>query len=466
MAPLSTSTGPIYIEKPKMRKKTKTIGPWELLRMSFVLVVLACALSCGSVDHDVSAEDRLIEFLADDAAKPLLLHDHQELLAFLKDFPREQYNLCPTNNGFSFFVEKGGPLDGIKQIVSAGQVWEEAFIKLMAEHIKPGSAVVDAGAYIGTHSMAMARLAGRRGRVYAFEPQKKVFRELVFNLIENDIHNVTPLRFALGEADRIIEMDKPVNGLEAVVRVGKGGDQVELRTLDSFNLRRVSFLKIDVEGYENNVLEGARRTIARNSRPPILIEIAGATHYFAGSPEARTRVEKTLHTLEACGYAVTPLPYRDFLALPAPDYPLGSTLSFADSGNAHGFRSGWWFPAEAWGCWTRGYAADLVLPLLRPPKKDLLLVVLVKAFIDEKNPQQEVEVVVNDRPLARWIIRDGETQQKKAVIPASLWRGTGGKPILRLAFQTKNPRSPAESKWSADKRLLGLGVVKLTVREL
>lgn len=107
-----------------------------------------------------------------------------------------------------------------------------------------------------------------------------------------------------------------------------------------------------------------------------------------------------------------------------------------------------------------------MLPLLRLPKKDLLLVGLVKAYVDEKNPQQEVEVIINDRPMARWVIRNGEPQQKKAVIPVSLWREITGKPILRIAFQTKNPRSPAESKSSADKRLLGLGVFKLAVREL
>jgi FkbM family methyltransferase len=454
------------VGKQTERIKSGVLSRPDVVRLFFVLGLFCLALSCQNADLRASTERRLLEFLESDSAKTLLLHDHQELLAFLKNFPREQYNLCSTKNGFSFFIEKEEHLDGIKQIVSAGQVWEEDFIELMAEYIRPGSAVVDAGAYIGTHTLAMARLVGRQGRVYAFEPQKKVFRELVFNLIENDIHSVTPLRFALGEACRIIEMDSPVNGLEAIVKVGKGGDQAELRTLDSFKLRNVSFLKIDVEGYEDNVLEGARQTIARNRRPPILIEIMGSAHYFSGSPETRTRVDKTLHKLEAYGYAVTPLQHRDYLALPAPDYPLGSTLSFADSGNAHQFKSSWWLSAEPWGCWARGYAADLVLPLLRLPKKDLLLVGLVKAYVDEKNPQQEVEVIINDRPMARWVIRNGEAQQKKAVIPVSLWREITGKPILRIAFQTKNPRSPAQSKSSADKRLLGLGVFKLAVREL
>jgi len=62
-----------------------------------------------------------------------------------------------------------------------------------------------------------------------------------------------------------------------------------------------SFLKIDVEGYEEHVLEGARRTIAENGSPPIFTEGVGVRHL-----------------LEDYGYAVMPLEPRDFLALAAP----------------------------------------------------------------------------------------------------------------------------------------------------
>ena len=56
--------------------------------------------------------------------------------------------------------------------------------------------------------------------------------------------------------------------------MGEGGDQAELRTIDSFGFRNVSLLKIDVESLEDQVLDGARETILE-SKPVILAEIQG-----------------------------------------------------------------------------------------------------------------------------------------------------------------------------------------------
>ena len=433
----------------------------------FLVLGLFCsAIACRDVNHDLSTATRLREFLASDLARPLLLHDHEELLAYLQEFPRDQYDLYSTKNGFSFFIEKGNKIDGIKQIISQGQVWEEDSIELMAEYIRPGSAVIDAGAYIGTHTIAMAKLAGRRGHVFAFEPQKKVYRELVFNLLENHVLNVTPLRFALGGDVQIVEMNPPVDGIEAIVGVGRGGDRVELRPLDSFKLPNVSFMKIDVEGFEDAVLDGARQTIADNRRPPILIEIMRAADYSVASPEVRARIEKTFDKLEAYGYAVTPLKHRDYLALPAPDYLLGSILSFANSGNADGFKSRWWSADERWGSWTLGYGADLVLPLATVPKRGLVLTGRMKALANARNPRQEIEIVINGRQIDSWVFRDGDVQEKKAFIPVALLQKTDDKYYLHVGFRIKKPKSPAELGLSADRRLLGLGVQELTVREL
>lgn len=417
--------------------------------ISVALALAGIFLSCGKAGRRVPAQDRLSLILGHDLAKPILLDDQQELLAYLRAFPRSQYDLRATRNGFSFFIDKAPRLDGIKQVVASGRVWEEDFIELMARHIKRGTAVIDAGAYIGTHSLAMARLVGPNGRVYAFEPQKKVFRELVFNIIENDVPNVIPLRFALGEASRLIEMDKPVDGLEGIVKVGQGGDPVELRTLDSFHLGDVSFIKIDVEGYEDKILSGARQTIAASHLPPVLIESVG---------------DRRL--LEDYGYSVIPLEPRDYLALPAPPYKLGSIISFTDSGNAGPFKSGPWSSAEPWGSWAIGSSAGLVLPLPQVPQKDLVLSGLVMAYVNDRNPSQEVEVLANGNRIDRWIFRSGELRKKKLRIPASLLQSFSIKPLLRLTFRIDKPVSPAELGLSDDMRPLGLGIQELTVREL
>jgi len=282
------------------------------------------------------------------------------------------------------------------------------------------------------------------------------------------VRNVIPLRFALGDESRIIEMNIPSHGLEAVVQVGKGGDRVELRTLDSFALTNVSFIKIDVEGYEGRVLDGARRTIERNGLPPILVEIMNDLKYSRSSPpdEVRAHVESIFNKLEDSGYAVAPLPGRDYLALPAPEYALGSKLTFSDSGSSESYKSGWWAEAEKWGSWTSSHRAALVLPLRRPPMKDLVLTAKTRAYVKDRRPSLKVRIVVNGVPLDRWEFLNDEVIKRKAILPASLWNGNEEKAVLRIVFQIEDPRSPAALGLSGDERLLGLGFDELIVREI
>ena len=131
--------------------------------------------------------------------------------------------------------------------------------------------------------MLMARLISARGRVYAFEPQRKVYRELPHNIALNDLNNIVPLRYAIGSEVGVVEMNPPRDGYhEGGVQIGAGGEQAELRTLDSFGFENVSLIKIDVEGHENQVLAGAANLI-RASKPAILIEILGGKSY-PGAP--------------------------------------------------------------------------------------------------------------------------------------------------------------------------------------
>ena len=77
----------------------------------------------------------------------------------------------------------------------------------------------------------------------------------------NQIKNAIPLRFALGFDSEIVEMSPSRQGNEGGTGVGKGGDKVELRSIDSFDFRNVSLIKIDVEGYEKFVIDGAWETM-------------------------------------------------------------------------------------------------------------------------------------------------------------------------------------------------------------
>jgi FkbM family methyltransferase len=150
--------------------------------------------------------------------------------------------------------------------------------QLLKQLIKPGMTVVEVGANIGTHTVPMAQ-ACAPGRLYAFEPQQRVFQVLCANLALNNIGNAVVFPEGSGEAASFAVV--PPLDYEAVGNfggvslkadtAGQPGLRVRITPLDSLELQRCDVLKIDVEGFEPLVLRGARETILRH-RPAIYIE--------------------------------------------------------------------------------------------------------------------------------------------------------------------------------------------------
>jgi FkbM family methyltransferase len=248
------------------------------------------------------------------SVSPVVLDDGAEIRDYINAFPIDEYLQYRVRGVGRFFIDNAG--DEIKRVIVAGDVWERHIVALLEEHIQPGTVVVEVGAHIGTHTVTIARVLGPWGRVYAFEPQRKMFRELHHNLALNGLTNAVILRYAVGSEDgRIVEMNPASPGNEGGTGIGSGGDRVELRTLDGFKFERVSLIKIDAEHYENEILDGAVDTIRRN-RPVILIEIMGGQNYQTASPDVRERIHATWKKLERLGYTVTPVFNHDYIALP------------------------------------------------------------------------------------------------------------------------------------------------------
>ena len=249
---------------------------------------------------------------------PRLLDDREDLQTFLDEFPRDKYRVVDVRGQGKFYIDDGR--DEIKDILRAGQMWEPENHILLMRNVRPGSTVLDVGAHIGTHAMGMAKAAGPQGRVYAFEPQRKIFRELYHNLKLNDVHNVIPLRFAAGDQPAVIEMNRSTANNEGGTAIGSGGDKVELRTIDSFGFHNVSLIKIDVEAFEDHVLQGARKTISRD-KPVLYVEIQGDANFDTARPEIRAKIVHTIQLIEQMGYLVTRLRLSDYLGVPRAETP-------------------------------------------------------------------------------------------------------------------------------------------------
>lgn len=153
----------------------------------------------------------------------------------------------------------------------------------LADRVNP--VVFDVGANIGTFCTWMAR-ALPQGRVYAFEPQRPVFQILTANIAINNFYNVWTYPCALGAENHTVQFQEPDYfspvdfGIFSLVQDKIPDKSSVQNTVDVFSLDwfvqhhsvpQVDLIKIDAEGMDLAVLEGARDNIAR-WRPVIFIE--------------------------------------------------------------------------------------------------------------------------------------------------------------------------------------------------
>lgn len=156
---------------------------------------------------------------------------------------------------------------------SASQYGEyfESEVDLFAQVIGPGAQVADIGANIGTHTIAMARLTGPTGWVFAFEPQRLVFQTLCANVALNSLVNVECENKAASDEDGAILVEELNPHAEANFGGLELGTSRINRTVSSVRLdkylqgRRLDFMKVDAQGMEEACLRGAQETLKRCS---------------------------------------------------------------------------------------------------------------------------------------------------------------------------------------------------------
>lgn len=154
--------------------------------------------------------------------------------------------------------------------------WCEKELELLDQIILMGDVVIDIGANIGTHTVFFANKVKPSGKVIAFEPQRLSFQMLCGNIALNGLKIVESRQEAVGDKKK--EVIVPVIPPETKINFGSislldqhNGEKVPCIKLDDLKLSRCDLLKIDVEGYESLVLEGASRII-NQLKPIIFIE--------------------------------------------------------------------------------------------------------------------------------------------------------------------------------------------------
>lgn len=215
---------------------------------------------------------------------------------------------------------------GIGHFIKNGNWWEEFMKPYFKKYYKPNTNVIDVGANIGMHSLTMAEMVSPNCKVFSFEP---VYWDIiVMNADVNHLQDkICVFNKGLGKKNEVIEiktfdrkMKKPYGRVSLKGEVGLKEDkdlkvkkEIGVITLDSLKLDHISEIKIDVEGMELDVLEGAKETITKN-KPVIFIEILKSNYdSFINEP-----IMKYLTNI--CKYHIIAIPesynQHDYIMIP------------------------------------------------------------------------------------------------------------------------------------------------------
>lgn len=152
--------------------------------------------------------------------------------------------------------------------------WAQNEIDLISHFIKPGSRIIDVGAYIGTHTRAFSNIVGELGAVYSFEPNPISYNILEENKKCSMYNNISLFQIGLGDTSKYLYYKTQNFGSSFLVNLDltQDVDSVQVKPLDYFNLNKIDFIKVDIEGMEAEFLVGGAETI-RECKPVMLLEI-------------------------------------------------------------------------------------------------------------------------------------------------------------------------------------------------
>ena len=219
----------------------------------------------------------------------------------------DSHNIYYNNRAYQLYYPINNTSSVVKSLLN-NKIWEKKLQEIFRHYIKPNHNVIDIGSYIGTHTLLFSIL-GRK--VYAFEPQPLIFNCLTQTISDNsNLHNIIPYNIALYNNDGTIEMgtnnDGDCSSLEFRKKKFNNNFFINTKKLDNYNLEKIDFIKLDAEGSEFKILEGAIETIKRD-RPKIVIEVW----------PTKTRLDKLQSFCELLDYNITKINKENYLLLPS-----------------------------------------------------------------------------------------------------------------------------------------------------
>ncbi len=163
--------------------------------------------------------------------------------------------------------------EGVSRLLIEDGIIEPAITHLFRSILKEGMTVVDIGANLGYYTLLSARLVGKHGKVYAFEPVPHNFKLLEKSIAANRFTNITAIEKAVSDKQgkTRIYIDAGNFGNHTLVygttHAVHGAIEIETISLDEFfnDDEKIDLIKMDAEGAEGLIIEGGRKILARKN---------------------------------------------------------------------------------------------------------------------------------------------------------------------------------------------------------
>lgn len=217
--------------------------------------------------------------------------------------PPEGSSICPTLFDVDILVD---PSDSIGKSIYYYGEYEAGTLSVLKDFLRAGDVFLDVGAYIGFHACVVAKFVGKSGLVYAIEPNPEIYKILLTNIRINKLTNISSLEIALGAEESetyIYDCNRTNVGAASLIRPQgvseESGKLVRVTTIDRLienkQLRIPTLIKIDVEGFELNVLKGAKTLLEGSQAPMLCVEYSNLHPQCHGAPRDIYRLIKSVN---------------------------------------------------------------------------------------------------------------------------------------------------------------------------
>ena len=206
--------------------------------------------------------------------------------------PADGPTICSTLYNIDILVDPVTDKGLERSIYYFGE-YEAGTLSVFREILVEGDVFLDVGANIGFLSLVTARFIGVSGTVYAVEPHPEIYKILQENINLSHTKNIFPKNFALGakvSEARIYDNLSINRGSASLIHpsntIEQSGKPCRVTTIDNLveeGMRPPNLIKIDVEGFELQVLKGARTLLSTPQAPALCVEFSELHAAYGGN---------------------------------------------------------------------------------------------------------------------------------------------------------------------------------------